>query len=185
MRRVTSLALLSLLVVASAAAQDRLTSPYRQQAQSGLHGLDEKEIAELRAGTGMGLARAAELNGYPGPRHVLDAFETGQFAASVDQVQRLQKIFDGMKSDAQRVGAQILEEEERLEAAFRSAAITETDLRSRVARIAERQGELRAIHLRAHLETRAMLSDAQVTRYNELCGYATHHTDHQGQPRGH
>lgn len=133
----------------------------------------------------MGLARAAELNGYPGPRHVLDAFKASQFQATPEQVRRVQETFDEMKSDAQRVGAQILEEEERLEAAFHSATMTEADLRSRVVRIAALQGELRTIHLRAHLTTRAILSDAQVARYNELRGYPTHQTDHHpGQPHG-
>lgn len=184
MRTLPSLALL-LLVGTSAAGQEPLTSPYRHQAQSGLRGLDESETAELRAGTGMGLARAAELNGYPGPRHVLDAVEAGRFEASADQVRRVRQIFDGMKSDAQRVDAQILAEEDRLEAGFRSATITEADLRSRVLRIAGLQGELRAIHLRAHLATRAILSGAQVARYNELRGYTTDRPDHQGRPHKH
>ncbi len=38
-------------------------------------------------------------------------------------------------------------------------------------RIATLQGELRAIHLRAHLATRAIRSAAQVARYDELRGY--------------
>ena len=67
-----------------------------------------------------------------------------------------------MKGDAQRIGAEILTEEERLEAAFRAGTITDPDLRLRVTRIAALQGELRAIHLRAHLATHAMLSAAQL-----------------------
>ncbi len=184
MRTVASLTLL-LLVVVPAAAQDRLTSPYQHQTAAKLRGLNENEIAELRAGTGMGLARTAELNSYPGPRHVLDAFEAGEFQASPEQIQQVQQIFDQMKRDAQCVGAQILEEEERLEVAFRSAMITERDLRFRVTRIARLQGELRALHLRAHLATRAILSDAQVARYNELRGYAASQTNHQGQQHRH
>ncbi len=179
MRTIASLAILLLAVVTSAAAQDHLTSPYRQQAETGLRGLGAKEIAELRAGTGMGLARAAELNGYPGPSHLLDAVKAGQFQASPEQVRRVQEIFDGMKSNAQRVGAQIIDEEARLEAAFHGATITETDLRSRVARIATLQGELRVIHLGAHLVTSAILSDVQVARYNELRGYTTHQPNHE------
>lgn len=181
MPTVVSLVLL-LLVVTSATGQDRLQSPYRHQAESGLRGLNAGEIAELRAGTGIGLARAAERNGYPGPRHVLDAVQASQFQAPPEQVQRVQEIFDGMNRDALRGGAPILEEEQHLEAAFHSATITDADLRARVMRIAELRGELRAIHLRAHLATRATLSDAQVARYNELRGYTTPQTDHQGQP---
>ena len=34
--------------------------------------LSDQQIADLGAGRGMGLALAAELNGYPGPSHVLE-----------------------------------------------------------------------------------------------------------------
>jgi hypothetical protein len=183
-RIVTAIAVVALLAV-PAPAQDRLTSPYRHQAETALRGLNEKEIAELKAGTGMGLARAAELNGYPGPRHVLDALAAGKLTASSEQVERLQEIFDRMTRAAERVGAQIIEEEHKLEAGFRTAAITEPDLRSRVARIAILQGELRTIHLAAHLITRAMLSDAQVARYNELRGYPARPGDPQDHQHKH
>jgi Spy/CpxP family protein refolding chaperone len=139
---------------------------------TGLRGLSAKEIGELRAGTGMGLARAAELNGYPGPRHVLDAIESGQLPATSDQATQIRAIFDKMQHDAQRVGGEIIAEEQRLEAAFHSSTIDDTKLGQRVARIATLQGELRRIHLSAHVATRAILSEAQVNRYNDLRGYA-------------
>jgi predicted outer membrane protein len=170
MRILTTSAILLLLTV-PALAQDQLTSPYRQQADKGLRGLDEKEIADLKAGAGMRLARAAELNSYPGPRHVLDAIEAGKLTASPEQRERVQEVFKGMNRDAVRVGAQILDEEQRLETGFRTATMTESDLHSRVARIAALQGELRTIHLAAHLMTRAILSESQIARYNELRGY--------------
>jgi hypothetical protein len=177
MRRSAALAIAMVLFASPAAAQDRLSSPYRHQIESGLRGLDENEIADLKAGNGMGLARAAELNSYPGPRHVLDAVAAGKLIASPDQIERVQRVFDGMKRDAQRVGAQILEEEQRLESSFRAETITEADLRSRVDRIAALQGQLRAIHLAAHLATRAVLSDRQIARYNELRGYQAEKSD--------
>jgi hypothetical protein len=171
-----------LFVAVPTLAQDQLTSPYRQQAERGLRGLDEKEIAELKAGAGMRLARAAELNSYPGPRHVLDAIEAGQLTASSDQRERVQQVFNGMNSHAVRIGTQILEEEQRLETGFRTATMTESELHARVTRIAALQGELRAIHLAAHLTTRGILSESQIARYNELRGYtegAIKHRDGQ------
>jgi hypothetical protein len=168
--RTTACLVTVLLLGTPAAAQLPLTSPY-QPGPSGLRGLSESEIAELRAGAGMGLARAAELNSYPGPRHVLDAVDAGRLPASPDQVARIREIFDRMRDDARRLGADILLEEQHLEAAFQATAITEADLRVRVDRIATLQGQLRAVHLRAHLATRAVLSPAQVARYNELRGY--------------
>lgn len=184
MRISTAIAIVLLFAV-PALAQDPLTSPYRQQAEQGLRGLDEKEIAELKAGAGMRLARAAELNSYPGPRHVLDAIEAGKLTASSEQRERVQQVFNGMNRDAVRLGAQILDEEQRLETGFRMATMTEADLHSRVARIAALQGELRTIHLAAHLMTRAILSESQIARYNELRGYTGSAIKHQDQQHKH
>jgi hypothetical protein len=184
MRILAPLAVL-LLLAGSASALDPLTSPYRHQADTSLRGLDEHEISELKAGAGMGLARAAELNGYPGPRHVLDAVAARKLTASREQIQRVQQIFDRMKREAGRVGLQILDEEQRLEAAFRAGTITETDLRSQVARIAALHGELRTIHLAAHLATRALLSDLQIARYNEIRGYTAAPTEQRDQQHKH
>ena len=164
--------LLFLLLAAPVAGQDRLISPYRSAAGADLRGISAEEIAALRDGTGMGLARAAELNSYPGPRHLLDAIHDGRLPASPEQRRRTEGIFDRMQQDAQRVGAQILAEERTLEATFRARTITETELRARVARIAALQGELRTIHLSAHLATRALLTDAQVEQYDRLRGYS-------------
>lgn len=67
-------------------AQATLRSPYRGQEAGTLRGLSSEEIKELREGRGMGLARAAELNGYPGPRHVLDAADAGKLSLSGEQL---------------------------------------------------------------------------------------------------
>lgn len=183
--RITIILTVLLLMTVPGLAQERLKSPYQRQAETGLRGLDEKEIADLKAGTGMGLARAAELNSYPGPRHVLDAIEQGKLPASREQRERIQQIFNTMNGDAVSVGAKILAEEQQLEAEFRSATMTEADLHSRVAGIATLQGELRAIHLSAHLVTRRILSDAQIMRYNELRGYTASEDKHGNQRHKH
>ena len=177
--------LISLLITVPGLAQDRLNSPYRPQAEAGLRGLDQREIADLKSGAGMGLARAAELNSYPGPRHVLDAIEQGKLPASSEQRERIQQVFTTMNGDAVRVGAKILVQEQQLEAGFRSAAMTEAGLRSRVAAIAALQGDLRAIHLAAHLATRRILSDAQIARYNEVRGYTATQDTHDTRQHKH
>jgi len=162
-------------------AADQLTSPYRDQASTEIRALSEKEILELREGRGMGLARAAELNGYPGPRHVLDAAQAGRLHLSADQAQRVRLLFDGMAHEAQRLGGLILREEQGLENEFRAGRIGEADLKTRVDRIATLQGQLRAVHLRAHLGTRSVLSEDQIQHYNELRGY-TGAAPHEPQP---
>jgi hypothetical protein len=70
---------LVVFVTTPLSAQQPLISPYREQLASEIRGLTTKEIEDLREGRGMALARAAELNGYPGPRHVLDGVEAGNF----------------------------------------------------------------------------------------------------------
>ena len=159
-------------LVGPAVAADGLTSPYRDQAATAIRALTQKEIEDLRIGRGMGLARAAELNSYPGPRHVLDAAQAGQLRLTPVQGRTIQSLFDGMSREAQRLGGLILKEEEGLEIEFRAARIEEADLQARVARIAALQGQLRAVHLKTHLATRAALTEQQVRHYNELRGYS-------------
>lgn len=47
------------------------TSPYTGLQERPIKALSDQQIDDLREGRGMGLALPAELNGYPGPRHVL------------------------------------------------------------------------------------------------------------------
>jgi len=162
------------LSVTTAAAQHGHGSPYREQHQTGARGLSTQEVDDLVAGRGMGLARAAELNGYPGPRHVLDAARDGTLSLTPEQRLGVQRVFDVMERDAKRLGTRVVDEERALEAAFRGGSITEAELGDRVARLAVIQGELRQVHLRAHVATHALLTQAQRARYAELRGYAGH-----------
>jgi hypothetical protein len=147
-------------------------SPYRGQINTEIRGLSDQEVFDLREGRGMGRARAAELNGYPGPRHVLDAAQAGQLPLNAEQARTAQQLFNGMAQAAQRLGNQILREEQSLETEFRAGRISEADLHARTIRIAALEGELRAVHLRAHIQMRAALSPSQIQQYNVLRGYA-------------
>ncbi len=133
----------------------------------------------------MGLARAAELNGYPGPRHVLDAVGAGRLQLTPDQILQVQRLFDEMSSEAQRLGSMVLKEELALEQAFREGAVSEADLHASVGRIASFQGDLRTVHLRAHLETRLVLSEPQIQRYNQLRGYTAGSSEDQKHEHRH
>jgi len=57
-----------LLTSAAAIAQ----TPYAGMQTRPIKALSEQQVADLGAGRGTGLALAAELNGYPGPSHVLE-----------------------------------------------------------------------------------------------------------------
>lgn len=167
---VPALIALSVAGALPAGAQS-IVSPYRDQQSTEVKGLSDAEVAELRDGKGMGLARAAELNGYPGPRHVLDAVAAHQLHAGPEQVRLVEQIFEEMAGKARWLGEQIVAEEGALEAAFRAGSIETSDLGRRVARIAALRGDLRAVHLAAHVQTRAVLTPAQIARYNEVRGY--------------
>ena len=71
----------------------------QQQPYAGLEGrqvkaLSDQQLADLRAGRGMGLALPAELNGYPGPMHVLE--NADRLDLSPGQRERTQRLFEAM-----------------------------------------------------------------------------------------
>jgi hypothetical protein len=145
-------------------------SPYAGQQARPIKALSADEIEGYRSGWGLGLAKAAELNHYPGPRHALDL--GAQLGLTDGQRAAIQASFDRMLREARELGARLVDEEAALDAAFASGSITSGDLDARIARIAALQGRIRAAHLRAHLETRAELGDEQVRHYDHLRGYA-------------
>lgn len=155
-----------------AAPPNALVAPDRDAACGETPGLDPDEVAELRDGRGRSQARVAEVLGHPGPRHVLEAWSAGQLPLADAQVARIRQIAAAMTADAQRAGGLVLGAERELALAFRDGRIDEPGLRTRVGRIAELRGELRAVHLRAHLATRALLDPAQLARYAALRGHA-------------
>jgi Spy/CpxP family protein refolding chaperone len=131
--------------------------------------LSREEMADLTAGRGMGLALAAELNGYPGPRHVLDLAD--QLGLSDEQRTYIQQLFDSMKSEAMPIGQKLIATERDLNRAFVERTITPEQLKAATAAIAEIQGKLRDTHLKYHLATAALLSPDQIRHYAELRGY--------------
>lgn len=131
--------------------------------------LDDAEVRDYLAGAGMGYALAAELNGYPGPLHVLElATELGLTA---EQRAATQGVFDRMKERATSLGEEIVALEQQLDQRFAHRHIDAAVLGDLTARIATLQGRLRAVHLAAHLETTALLSAEQITLYPKLRGY--------------
>lgn len=146
-------------------------------------GLTEAEISQLRGGMGMGLARPAEINGYPGPRHVLDLAD--ELALSDEQRTAFQTLFDQMKAEAVPLGEQFLDRYAALERAFRDGSITLETLERRTAKIGRNEGELRALHLKYHLPTRSLLTDAQVAAYSRLRGYTDPSEPPRHMPGGH
>ncbi|MFL5264982.1 MAG: hypothetical protein ACJ8AH_00070 [Stellaceae bacterium] len=166
-----------------ALAADMSETAYAGQQGRAIKALSDEEIAALRKGEGMGMAKAAELNGYPGPLHVLALMRDLRLTET--QINQVTAIRDRMSATAFPLGAELIERERLLDGLFAQGRITPERLTAETAAIGEIQGRLRAAHLGAHLETRAILSPEQVPRYNKLRGYdGTSGSDHS-HPVGH
>lgn len=151
-------------------ADEDYTSEYLGEEHRAIKSLSADDQEALRTGAGWGLAKAAELNGLPGPLHVL------QMGAEIDlrpeQEQSVQAIYDAMKTEAVNIGLKLIERESELDAAFAGGQIDESTLRRLVMEIADLRGRLRYVHLAAHLETPRVLSEEQIDCYYELRGYS-------------
>lgn len=162
------LALLALcLALPSASAQT--AQPYAGLQTRALKALSAEQIADLKAGRGMGLALAAELNGYPGPSHVIELAD--QLDLSPAQRARAQALFAAMKAETVPLGEQLIAAESALDHAFAARTITPVSLAAATDTIGATQGKLRAAHLKYHLSMLDVLTPEQVKRYGALRGY--------------
>ena len=152
-------------------------SPYIGQTSRSIKALSDQEVADYLAGKGMGLAKTAELNGYPGPAHVLEL--AAQLELSPTQKATTEAIFERMQTRAIDSGKRLIEEERKLDALFASKAISPSLLHQALDAIASLQREVREIHLQAHLEQVEVLNAAQVMNYWHLRGYADAGADHR------
>ena len=163
-----------ILIAATAAAQ----TPYAGMQTRTIKALSDQQVSDLNAGRGMGLALAAELNGYPGPAHVLEMADKLQLSA--DQRDRIEALFNSMKAEALPLGSKLIEQEAALDKQFANHTVTPESLKAATAAVAVTQGELRETHLKYHLSTADILSAAQMQKYAELRGYGggDHHHHH-------
>jgi hypothetical protein len=132
--------------------------------------LSESDVKELRRGGGWGLAMAAELNGMPGPAHLLELKD--QIPLTPDQVGKTQALFDDMRKAAIPAGERLIAAEAALEAAFADGAVNEASLRRLLIEAESARTELRFIHLSQHYKTVQFLKPEQIKKYNILRGYA-------------
>lgn len=160
-------------------------SPYAGQEKREIKALSREDIHGYLTGEGMGFAKAAELNHYPGPKHVLEL--TRELSLERGQIDLTQEAYDRMKKEAVSLGTKIVEKEGLLDHLFASGKIDAEKLRKITLEIGTLQGGLRDVHLRAHLEMRQILTPHQIKRYDELRGYqgATGEHMHNGHHGGH
>lgn len=161
------------------------TAPYAGQDARAIASLSAQDVDDLLAGRGWGLAKPAELNGYPGPLHVLELAD--ELGLSADQRDLVQGIYERMQDAARRVGQDYVDAETHLSMMFRMGHANPDRLDAVLARSGEALTQLRAVHLAAHLEVAPLLSVAQKELYAQLRGYgdaAQGHGGH-GQHGGH
>lgn len=154
----------------STMANDASTSsPYVGQQQRPIKSLSAKDMDELQKGGGWGFAKAAELNGVPGPAHLLELSD--QIPLSSDQHAAITALYADMKENAIIAGNRLIEAEIALDTAFKSGDLTAEELEGLINTITQSLGRLRFVHLSTHLKTPEILSPDQIARYNSLRGY--------------
>ena len=166
-KRMSALAI-ALMGIAPA-AWTQTHQPYAGLQARPVKALSDQQIADLKAGRGMGLALAAELNGYPGPMHVLEL--ATPLGLSDDQRAKVAGLFDAMKREAVPLGERLIAAETELDRLFADKTITASSLGEATRDIASLQGELRLAHLKYHLATLELLTREQAARYSTLRGY--------------
>lgn len=158
-------------------------TPYAGQESRDIKALSPEDVEALLAGKGMGFAKAAELNGYPGPAHVLELADKLQL--QTEQRSRTQAIFQRMESSAKTYGAQLVEAERKLELLFRNRQVNTGTLLAAVEQITDLQAQVRVAHLQAHIEQAEVLTPQQMLTYSELRGYRGQNHGHSGHSHKH
>jgi len=162
-------ALLTVCFLASSAdagSEPGYRSHYVGEEKREIKSLSREDIKELRAGAGWGLAKAAELNGLPGPKHVLEMKE--EIGLTVEQEERVEELYRDMNGKARELGKRLIAGERELNGSFARREIEEKELERLLGEIAETLAALRFTHLVAHLKTLDILTEKQVEEYNEL-----------------
>lgn len=159
----------ALLLAAPALAQHGGPSPYSGQHHRAIKALSEKEVSDLLAGAGMGYAKAAELNRYPGPMHALE--HAAELELSPAQREELASLMKRHKAEARELGVRVVDLERELDQLFATRTANEASVDRLLEQLAQAQARLRGSHLKAHLETTALLRRDQIDRYVKARGY--------------
>lgn len=163
----------SLAVSFPAAAEEthQHQQPYQGFERREIASLSKQDITALRGGSGWGLALPAELNGFPGPAHVLELAD--DLGLSESQEEQVSSIFDAMRVDAIAKGEALIEAERKLDEGFRSGSMDADQLRRLIEDAEAARADLRYVHLSRHLMTLELLDAEQVAAYAVLRGYAS------------
>jgi len=146
------------------------TQPYAGQETRTVTSLSQDEVDGFLAGKGMGLARPAELNGFPGPAHTLELAD--KLNLTPRQLMLIESARDKMTKRAQEAGARYIAAEKAVDELMRTAAPDVAEVAKRIAVADAVRAEARMVHISAHLEITPILSEEQRAKYAALRGYA-------------
>lgn len=185
MRTITAILFLVLMlppVSTLSAADHSYKSKYAGEEKREIKSLSDADIDELKNGRGWGLAKVAELNGAPGPAHLLEM--KNEINMSASQIQAIEGLYKKMKTQAISFGNEFIELERQLNNHFAQKTITDEILIELLEKIAQVRRKLRYVHLATHLKTPDMLTPDQIVLYNKLRGYSSNDPC-KNIPKGH
>ncbi|MHC4184120.1 MAG: Spy/CpxP family protein refolding chaperone [Planctomycetota bacterium] len=157
--------------MAITASEPEYKSKYMGQEKREIKSLSKNDIRELRAGAGWGLAKAAELNGLPGPKHILEMKK--EIALTSEQETMVNDLYKEMNNKAIELGNKLIDLERELNKRFAERNIDEYSLDELLIKISETYKSLRYTHLSAHLRAPNILTENQIKKYNTLRGYSS------------
>ena len=161
----------------SFANAQHVQSTYSGQESREINSLSSQEVEGYLSGHGMGFAKAAELNHYPGPKHVLELH--AKLNLSKVQIEQTQNIYEEMHKETVRLGKIFVEKERFLDDLFASQGVDPQKLQISVSGVSKVRGEIRLAHLTAHLKMKQILTAEQTSEYDKLRGYADGHSKHE------
>lgn len=144
-------------------------SIYTGEEDAEIKALSEQEVGGYRNGLGIGLSKVAELNQYPGPKHVLELEQ--ELKLSAEQRKQTENLFEDMKENAIEAGEAYIGTERELNIIFEKGNATSSKVDSLLQEIGELKASVRAVHVKAHIKMKNILNPQQVTLYDELRGY--------------
>lgn len=158
-------------VAASDHSHGHSAQPYAGFESRQIKSLSESDLEQLRAGSGWGLALPAELNGRPGPAHLLELKD--ELGLSPEQVAQIEVLHADMKREAIAAGARFIAAEKALSVAFEAPDLDNTQLEALLKEAGDARAALRLVHLKRHIDTPPLLTAHQIQRYQVLRGYAS------------
>ncbi len=152
-------------------------SPYSGEEVRAIKSMSQTEIKGYLNGKGMGFAKAAELNNYPGPKHVLELSK--ELSLSSKQKSQTDDIFYAMQSDAITLGIELIKLEKNLDSLFLNEEADSIKLETILNKIGIVKTKIRQVHLDAHIKQKNILSSQQILLYSELRGYQRNASVHK------